>query len=311
MSASYYMKKGIPKLSSGKNSRNAVIIPLMILQYGSLKAKYKAMSTTKPLMVASIKNLIKSAKSLKHNKTNAKAKIDQTTLDQLESYAKELSVSQIAYTKINPNYIYKGFHTQGRYAMMLTMNMDKLAIKSAPSLPATEEIWRTYASLGDIVNKLADFLRQRNYNCHPSPAIGGDVVTPPMGQDAGLGALGKNGLLITPEFGPSQRLAALFLDFEGLPIKTPEENKHLWIKDFCETCNRCVDKCPGNAILKQTRIESDGHPTYINREKCAPMFSKNCCTCIAVCPFINGNYQLIKKAFEKKQAIISNNQTQN
>lgn len=301
MSASYYMKKGIPRVSSGKRSRNAVILPLMVLQYGSLIDKFKAMSTTKPLMVASIKCLVKSAKSLRFNKPNAKNKIDHITLEQLEAYAKELGVSQIGYTKVNPDYVFKGFHVQGKYAMMLTMNMEKHAIKSAPSTAATEEIWRTYSGLGDTVNKLAEFLRNRGYNCHPSPAIGGDVITPPMAQDAGIGALGKNGLLVTPEFGPSQRIAALFLDFEGLPLKTPEENEHLWILDFCETCNNCVKHCPGSAILEQTKIDPDGHPNFIEREKCAPYFSKNCCTCIAVCPFINGNYRKIKETFEKKQ----------
>lgn len=303
MSASFYMKKEIPRVSSGKHSRKAVLLPLMILQYGSFKDKLKAMPTTKPLFVESLKNLVKSARSLRLNIKNAKTQIDLITLNQLECYAKELGVSQIGYTKVNPDYVFKGFHVQGKYAMMLTMNMEKDAIKSAPSTAATEEIWRTYSGLGDTVNKLAEFLRNRGYNCHPSPAIGGDVITPPMAQDAGIGALGKNGLLITPEFGPSQRLAALFLDFEGLPLKTPKDNKHLWVRDFCETCNNCVKKCPGSAILVQTKIDSDGHPNFIEREKCAPYFSRNCCTCIAVCPFINGNYDKIKQTFEKSNLI--------
>lgn len=301
MSASHYLKKDDNPLKSGTKSRKAVIIPLILMQYGSMKDKIKASTSTKPEIVASIKSMLKSAKQLTYNPKQGKTHIDKDTLTELESYALELGVSQIGYTKVNPNFIFEGFEILYDNAMVLTMEMERVAMKSAPSETATGEIWRTYSGLGDIVNKLAEFLRKRGYNCHPSPAFGGDVCTPPLAQDASIGAIGKNGLLITPEFGPSHRIAAVFIDVDNLPVKTLEDNEHLWIKDFCELCNVCVKHCPGQAIYEQTRTLNDGYPEYIDREKCAPHFSKNCSTCITVCPFINGNYNKMKLAFEKKR----------
>lgn len=297
MRASHYMKKEDNSVKSSEKSRKAVIIPLVLMQYGSMKDKLQASAAILPALKTSIKEMIKSAKSLKDNPRKGKRHMDAETLKQLEAYAKELGVSQIGYTKVNRDFIFKGFDILYDKAMVLTMEMKRDAMKSAPSDYATSEVWRTYSGLGIIVNQLAVFLRERGYSCHPSPAVGGDVCTPPMAQDSGIGIIGKNGLLITPEFGPSQRIAAVFIDVENLPLKTIEDNTHKWIIDFCETCNLCVKKCPGNAIYEHTKTLNDGYPVYIEREKCAPHFSKNCCTCIAVCPFINGNYQDIKKQY--------------
>ncbi|WP_415536153.1 hypothetical protein [Dehalobacter sp. 4CP] len=43
-----------------------------------------------------------------------------------------------------------------------------------------------------------------------------------MAQDANLGAVRKNGLLITPEHGRCVRLAAVFIDVDNLPIAKKE-----------------------------------------------------------------------------------------
>jgi len=57
---------------------------------------------------------------------------------------------------------------------------------------------------------------------------------------AGLGVIGKNNLLITPEFGPRVRLRALFLDLE--PTGPSDLNP-------CESCDMpCRSACPKNAF---------------------------------------------------------------
>ncbi|MCG8701876.1 MAG: hypothetical protein MI922_27730, partial [Bacteroidales bacterium] len=297
MSASHWMQKIEHPLKSGTKSRNAVMIPLMLIQYGSLKAKLACFKTIKNALLISLSELRKSAKQLVMNPKKGITHIDAKTLAELQDYALKLGVSKIGFTKVNPNYIFKDFEILYPNAMMLLMEMDRKAIKTAPSNDATNAIWHSYSNLGLTVNKLANFLRKRGINCHPSPAIGGDVNTVPIAEEAGLGAIGKNGLLITPEFGPSHRLAAVFIDVENLPLKSLNDNEHLWIKNFCDTCNKCVKRCPGKAIYPKTKILDDGYPKYIDREKCAPPFSKNCCTCIFSCPFINGNYDKIKLAY--------------
>ena len=287
LSASHWMTKNDHPVKSGPNSRQAVIIPLLLIQYGSISAKMKTMTKLKKYFVSSIKEMVVSASSLKKNPHTGKRTIDEYTLIEMENYAHELGISKIGYTKVNPNFIFNDFEILYDNAIMLTMEMNKERIATNPSLESSKEIFRTYENLGIAVNKIADFLRERGFDCHPSPAIGGDINTVPTAQDANLGYVGKNGILITPEFGPCVRLAAVFIDVDNLPMA--DINEHKWIKSFCETCNRCVKACPAGAIYETPKELPDGSHVYIDLHKCAQPFSEGCSMCISSCVFTGGH----------------------
>lgn len=181
--------------------------------------------------------------------------------------------------------------------LLFLMEMRRDEVDTAPSFQTQEEINRVYYKLGKAVNLLADFLRKNGYNVQAGPALNGDVNYPLLAEAAGLGAIGKHGLLINPKFGPSIRIAALFVDVEVLPVS--EVNKHLWIKNFCKKCNSCVRKCPGDAIYKEPVILPDGSEQHIDYTKCAIPFSNNfdCAVCVKECSFYKFTYLEIKKRF--------------
>ncbi|MDD4098864.1 MAG: hypothetical protein PHC30_08845 [Lentisphaeria bacterium] len=60
-------------------------------------------------------------------------------------------------------------------------------------------------------------------------------------QAAGLGEIGKNGLFLTPEYGPCQRLAMLVSDFEFTPDPA-------FAPRLCHDCQACIDACPLQAF---------------------------------------------------------------
>lgn len=109
LSASHWMTKNDHPVKNGPNSRQAVIIPLLLIQYGSISAKAKTMTKLKKYFISSLKQMVVSARSLKDNPHLGKKQIDQKTLDDLEIYAHELGISSIGYTKVNPNFIFQGF----------------------------------------------------------------------------------------------------------------------------------------------------------------------------------------------------------
>jgi epoxyqueuosine reductase QueG len=67
---------------------------------------------------------------------------------------------------------------------------------------------------------------------------------------AGLGWIGKHGLLVTPEFGPAVRLATVFLPGA---IKGARQGDEL-AERGCDDCTACLDACP---ILKRATSQDD------------------------------------------------------
>jgi epoxyqueuosine reductase QueG len=57
----------------------------------------------------------------------------------------------------------------------------------------------------------------------------------------GMGEIGKSNLLLTPEFGPHQRLCAIITEAELEP--DPRQDF-----DLCRGCNKCVEACPSGAL---------------------------------------------------------------
>jgi ferredoxin len=74
-----------------------------------------------------------------------------------------------------------------------------------------------------------------------------------IGVAAGLGELGHSKLLLTPQFGPRQRVFAVFTDAELEP--TP-----LFTGEVCDGCLHCVRQCEAGAIAQErsAKLTIDG-----------------------------------------------------
>ena len=59
----------------------------------------------------------------------------------------------------------------------------------------------------------------------------------------GMGQIGRNNLLLTPEFGPHQRLCAIITE---APLDA-DPGRQL---DLCTKCGRCIRACPSGALTK-------------------------------------------------------------
>lgn len=301
LTAENYLREQDNPIGSHPEARLPRIVPLVVFDYGSVMARIKQMRYVGKLLVESVIDMVNGAQSVKNNPYTGKTTIDAETLHELEEYAHSLGVADIGYTKVNPRYIFNGFQILFENAMVFTIEMDKDKIKQAPSIPSFIEIFRTYRDVGRIVNLVADFLRERGYNAHAGPAIGGDVNYIPVARDAGLGESGKNGLLITKENGPRVRLAAVYTDIENLPFA--RGNDFGWVREYCENCNLCIQKCPADAIYREIRTHEDGGPVFIDHTKCADPFSNDngCTLCIKYCPFSYGDYEKLKARFVTAQ----------
>jgi reductive dehalogenase len=110
---------------------------------------------------------------------------------------------------------------------------------------------------------------------------------------AGMGELGRNGMVISEKFGARVHMPnAIQTD---LPL-TPGKPIDLGVTDFCNICRKCAVTCPTNSIPFGDKVEFNGALKYkINWLTCYKLrpFTHehwgSCLTCIAVCPFTKPN----------------------
>ena len=255
---------------------------------------------TAPTMLSNILNLNKVLDSLKDNPENPKTKIRNYELEEFEKYARKVGADLIGYTKIDSKLIFKDKAVLHENVIVLGLEMSKKRIDTVPSFLGFKEVMQTYNKLGITVNKIARYFRKKGFSAHAGHPLMGASLYPPLAQAAGLAWIGYSGIMISPQFGPRFRLAAVYVNIENLP--NSEENEHSWVREYCDTCKICIKECPGNAILDQAKEHEDGRITHIDNQKCMPYFSNNygCSICIRVCPFNNVDYYTLKKDHRKE-----------
>ncbi|MFX0003741.1 MAG: reductive dehalogenase [Candidatus Hodarchaeota archaeon] len=178
--------------------------------------------------------------------------------------------------------------------IVMAVEMDEDAISTAPSQPAAAASAIVYSKMAFIISCLGEFIRNLGYR---AIQCGNDTaLSIPLAIDAGLGALGRNGLLLTPKFGPRVRICKVFTDMPLISDK-PNQEFILKIKNYCKICCKCADACETNAITKEenpsykpaTISNNPGvKKYYVDVEKCFEFWVENssdCGNCIAACPF--------------------------
>lgn len=180
-----------------------------------------------------------------------------------------------------------------KHAIVVAVPMNREMILSAPSLLAETATNQGYAEASRCVVSLANYIRAIGYRA--LPCLNDTALSIPLAIDAGLGEMGRNGMLITPEYGPCIRLAKVFTD---MPLVT-DRPVDLGVQAFCEVCGECARQCPSRAIAAGAKTwtghnecNSDGvYKWHVNQKQCLRYWvasGTSCSVCIASCPFVLG-----------------------
>jgi NAD-dependent dihydropyrimidine dehydrogenase PreA subunit len=251
-----------------------------------------------PIMIPLRRQMGRSAKLYDGRFQPARNRADATFIRELEQRAYRAGARDIKYVEVPPDAIFQNKGIPHKYAIIFTVEMDKGNLEDAPSFEAFKEVAKGYRNLALVGNKLAKFMRDHGYAAYPGTALGGLSDYVYLAELAGLGVVGYHGLLISPKEGACQRINTIYTNISNLPIST--DNDHLWVRDFCAMCRKCIRECPVDAIFDQPISRGDGGYQTINRPVCRKYFNQHygCGICLITCPFSRHGYQKIKGSFK-------------
>ena len=230
------------------------------------------------------------------NPKNPKKEISDSLLKKLEEKSRNLGITNIGYAKIPEDIFDNNDMLMYSNAIVLTYPIAMDIINEIPGETAKKLNDTLYEKFGNITNDLSDYLREKKFVTQVAHPFGGLTDLSKLGQVAGLGYIGKNGLLISPELGPRLKVSAILTTIENLHYC--EKNPHKWIEKYCKRCGKCVKGCPEDAlIVKNDKIAK----ADIMDEKCIGC-SQGCTYCIESCPFFKNGYNWLKN-FTKKMEI--------
>ncbi|QIL46317.1 tRNA epoxyqueuosine(34) reductase QueG [Vagococcus coleopterorum] len=199
--------------------------------------------------------------------------------------------------RINPDMIFD----QPQSIISIALAYPTRLTKKAESIPGERRGSFARASWGidyhDILKErlgnLISFIQER---CEDDETITfkpmvdtGELIDVAVAQRAGLGFIGKNGLLITEEFGSYVYLGEIITNIPFEP-DTP-------IKSKCGDCTRCIDLCPTDALLGDGRMNAKRCLSYQTQTKdMMPLEYRDkirtviygCDICQQVCPYNKG-----------------------
>ena len=152
---------------------------------------------------------------------------------------------------------------------------------------------QAYVRLYTIYNQLHEFIRALGYHSYGATIMNGFGIYPAFAVLGGIGEQCRIDTVISPEYGPMMRLAAMATDLPlaaTLPIS-------MGVREYCARCRICSRYCLSGAIssadepgwIPQGPWSNPGHEAYFRRTmRCRDMFYRtgsNCGVCIARCPF--------------------------
>lgn len=186
------------------------------------------------------------------------------------------------------------------YAVTFAVEIPKEAALASLKKPS-EEMRSAYKMCNKKLiaagERIAEILNAEGYKArfiHPAQRVVPEKLLGPISQKAiaslsGMGWIGKNGLLITEQFGARQRMGAVLTDM-------PVTRKVELINNKCGDCTACIDRC-AMKVLKGPDFEHhpENRDLVIDWAKCGEYEvkligdgskpEKACGRCISVCPF--------------------------
>jgi len=217
--------------------------------------------------------------------------------DYVKALARYYGAREVGVAVLQPYHVYsyvgrgsgqygEPIELDGGYAIAFTVEMDHRMVGAAPHAPTVMESARQYVEAARVAVQLAGAIRALGYPARAHIDGNYRVIAPLVARDAGLGEIGRMGLVMTPRDGPRVRLGVVTTQLE---LASDECAPDRSVLDFCSRCRKCANCCPAQAIPFGDRQLIDGALRWrIDSDACFRhwnVIGTDCARCVAVCPY--------------------------
>jgi epoxyqueuosine reductase len=221
----------------------------------------------------------------------------------MKAEAARLGFSAVGVAAYDPKYTfaeYAGRHPGDR-VIVCVLEQNYATTQLLPSAAAEQAALSTYAELMDRLTGLSAWLQARGFRARGDDQEGESIFIH-YAVAAGLGQLGLNGQLLTPQAGSRCRISVLYTD-APLELDAPVD---YGIEGICDRCQACVRRCPVGAIPAQRKEHRGVTKAKLNTKRCFPIVAQaaGCAICMKVCPVQAYGLTEVLAEFERSGRIL-------
>jgi len=182
---------------------------------------------------------------------------------------------------------------ENRYAIV-TLHIEELADHPLPqdmslaTMRYYTKVSQCYFFDDYVAGQVAQYIRSVGYQA--TGHNNGYVRSQAVAVLAGLGELGRSGMLMTEKWGPNVRISTITTNLPLIPDKPID----MGIQDLCAMCTRCYDYCPANAVPAEKTTFMGTEKWTVNHWRCRHNIqigmdkhidASTCTLCRDVCPY--------------------------
>lgn len=172
-----------------------------------------------------------------------------------------------------------------QHALSFAVALSPTQIKAGPVISMISDVMRAYTELDIIATTLAAYIRALGYRARAHVLCNYQVMCVPVAIEAGMGQLGRHGLMLTRELGSNLKIATVTTD---LPL-AHDPPVDIGADEFCRDCKICAETCPSGAIsFGEKKVIRGVEKWGINAQACYRVWNEtgtDCGICLAACPW--------------------------
>jgi ferredoxin len=254
------------------------------------------------------RRLLRARKAVHHTGreavTAAPTAIDpQELTDRLKSEAARLGLSAVGVAPYDEKFTFAEYagRNAGDRMVVCVLEQPWEVTQQLPFAATEKAALTTYANLLERMTKLTHWLHAQGFQAHAEDYEGESLYIH-YGVQAGLGQLGLNGQLLTPQAGSRCRIAGITTN-APLVFDSPVD---YGIEGICDKCQVCVRRCPVGAIPAGRRDYRGVVKAKLNTKRCFPIVTQvaGCAICMKTCPVQKFGLEPVLEEYQRSGRIL-------